>query len=55
MQYNIILCMIITNDMIGIKRPGGGILPAEIDNIVGKKTRVFIPKDSLIKYEMLND
>ena len=47
--------MIITNDMIGIKRPGGGILPAEIDNIVGKKTKVFIPKDSLIKYEMLND
>ena len=46
---------IITYKMIGIKRPGGGILPEEIDKIVGRKARNNICKDSLIKYEMFDD
>ena len=46
---------IITYKMIGIKRPGGGILPEEIDNIVGRKAKNHICKDSLIKYEMFDD
>lgn len=45
--------MIITESMLTFKRPGTGISPEEIRNVVGKKARVNIDEDSTIQYEML--
>lgn len=39
---------IITKEMLAIKRPGNGIAPKEMQNILGKRTRIFIAKDSVI-------
>jgi len=44
---------VITSDMVTFKRPSTSISPSEMDKIVGKKTKYFIVKDSLIKYENL--
>lgn len=38
----------ITEDMIGIKRPGNGVAPKELKNILGKKANLFIKKDTVI-------
>lgn len=42
---------IINKEDIVIKRPGTGIKPKELNNVVGKKAVVDIPADSLIKWE----
>ena len=41
----------ITEDMIAFKRPGTGIAPKFLDKIVGKKARINIRKDRIIRYE----
>jgi len=39
--------------LITAKRPGTGLSPSMKSSIVGKKTKVFIPKDHLIHLDML--
>jgi sialic acid synthase SpsE len=42
----------ITKDMLTFKRPGKGISPSEINNIIGKITKVDIEEDSILKPDM---
>lgn len=44
----------ITADDLTFKRPGTGIYPSEIDNVIGKTASVDILEDTLISYEMLS-
>jgi N,N'-diacetyllegionaminate synthase len=44
---------IITRDMLVIKRPGIGISPAEIEKIIGKKTRKDISADEILRWDMV--
>ena len=44
---------IIASDLITFKRPGTGISPARVDDVVGKTALVDIAKDTLIDFEML--
>ena len=44
---------IITENMISFKRPGIGISPAEVQHVIGKKTKVNIDEDTAIQHEML--
>ena len=39
--------------MLTYKRPGTGISPSEIANVVGKKAKILIKEDDLIEYENL--
>lgn len=39
---------IITSEMLGFKKPGTGLSADKIYEVIGKRTLVFIPKDSLI-------
>jgi len=43
----------ITLDHLTWKRPASGISPSEIDKVVGKKTRIDLHEDDLLKWEML--
>jgi sialic acid synthase SpsE len=43
----------ITRDMLTVKRPSGGIPPAQIDSLVGRMAAVDIHADTTIKPEML--
>lgn len=43
----------ITFDKLCTKRPGNGILPTEINKVVGKKARIRIKVDTIIKKEHL--
>lgn len=43
----------ITRDMLGIRRPGTGITPKEINNVVGRSVKRNIEKDGLISWDML--
>lgn len=45
---------IITKDMIDIRRPGTGIQPIHYDDILGKKSKVYIPKEEPLTWEMLS-
>lgn len=38
---------------LGAKRPGFGIMPSDIDKVIGKKAKKTIKKDALIKWEYL--
>ena len=44
---------IISEDMLTYKRPGTGISPSEIENVIGKKAKVDIAEDDLLKYDYL--
>ena len=44
---------VISEDMLTYKRPGTGISPSELDKIIGKKAKMDIAEDELIKYEYL--
>lgn len=44
----------ITEDKITFKRPGSGIPPVELENILGKVALKDIPEDTILKYEMLS-
>ena len=43
----------ITLNHLTWKRPASGISPSEIDKVVGKKTRIDLHEDDLLKWEML--
>lgn len=45
---------IITEDILMFKRPGSGISPARIDDVLGKKAIVDIPEDTLLDFDMLS-
>ncbi len=44
----------ITRDMLVIKRPGNGIEPKYLNNIIGKKAKKNIKKESLIRQDQLS-
>ena len=44
---------VLSEDLITIKRPGTGLLPKEKVNIIGRKVKNDIKKDSIITLEML--
>ena len=43
----------IKRNMLDMKKPGTGINPLKIDTIIGRKVRINIKKDKLIKKEHL--
>ena len=45
---------VITSDMVAFKRPGIGISPGEIDDVVGKTALTDIAEDTLIDFDMLS-
>jgi len=47
-KIDILAGTVITEDMLAFKRPGTGVAPKDINNILGKKTRQFIKKDTII-------
>lgn len=44
---------IITESMLTFKRPGTGISPSEINNVIGKMAKTDIKEDTILQYEML--
>jgi N,N'-diacetyllegionaminate synthase len=44
---------IIKKEMIDIRRPGYGIPPKFFDEIIGKKTKIDVPNEEPLKWEML--
>lgn len=42
----------ITKDMLTFKRPGTGISPTELDNLIGKVAKTDIQEDTILQYEM---
>jgi len=44
---------IISENDLTFKRPGTGIYPSEIDNVIGKTAKVDISEDVLIDFDML--
>lgn len=44
---------VITNDMLTFKRPGIGISPADMKNVIGKKAVIDISEDTILKYNMI--
>lgn len=46
---------IITKEMLTFKRPGVGISPAELDNVVGKVAKQTIDEDAILQYEMFEE
>ena len=44
---------IISKDKIGVKRPGTGILPDKIDEIVGLRVKTHINEDEQISWDKL--
>lgn len=52
-KQNIAIGETITEDILTYKRPGTGISPSEIVNVLGKKAKVAIKEDDLISYEMI--
>jgi N,N'-diacetyllegionaminate synthase len=45
--------ILLGSEMIASKRPGTGIPPKYRDSLVGKRSRVAIPKDTLLSWEMV--
>ncbi|MBQ9160719.1 MAG: N-acetylneuraminate synthase family protein [Methanobrevibacter sp.] len=43
----------ISRDDLTFKRPGTGIYPSEIENVVGKVAKEDIPEDTLLEFDML--
>ena len=46
--------VIITSNMIGMKRPADGLSPSKIDEVIGKKTTKDIGQDELILMDFLS-
>ena len=44
----------ITCDMLTFKRPGTGIYPKHVDDVVGRTAREAIPEDTVLIWEMLS-
>ena len=51
---NIAIDEIITEEMLTFKRPGTGISPSKLSSIIGKKVKIPIKEDELIKYDMID-
>lgn len=45
--------IIISQDMLDIKRPGTGIEPRHIDTVIGRRTKVNIPADTILDWDMI--
>jgi len=45
----------ITDELLTSKRPGSGIPPSEIKNIIGKTTKIIIKKNDILNFDMFND
>ncbi len=45
---------IIHKEMVAIKRPGNGIPPADMDNIVGKRAIIDIPSGTVLTFDMVD-
>jgi sialic acid synthase SpsE len=45
---------IIRKEMIAIKRPGSGISPVDIENILGKKATIDIPSGTVLSLDMVD-
>jgi sialic acid synthase SpsE len=45
--------MLITEDMLDVKRPGTGIEPKYWDYLIGKRARIDIKKEWIIRWEMI--
>jgi len=43
---------VITKEMLTFKRPGTGISPTEIDNLIGKTVKADIQEDTILQYDM---
>ncbi len=43
----------IQRDMLTVKRPAGGIEPARIDELIGKRAATAIPPDTTLRWEMV--
>ncbi|MBN2459177.1 N-acetylneuraminate synthase family protein [Candidatus Woesearchaeota archaeon] len=52
-KVNIPKGTVITKDMLIIKRPGTGLHPRELHNVIGKKAKKHIKEDELIAHEHL--
>jgi len=46
---------VITMDMLGLKKPGGGLPPRDLDTVAGQRARVAIPKDTILSLDCLSD
>ena len=44
---------VMTEALIGLRRPGGGILPAQFSNVIGKRARCAIPAGKVIDWSDL--
>jgi len=44
---------VIQRDQLVPKRPGTGISPSELDNVIGRRPRRDIPADTILTYEMI--
>jgi len=52
-KQNIAIGEEITENKLTFKRPGTGISPSDLDKIIGKKVKIAIKEDDLIKYDNL--
>ena len=43
----------ITSKTIDVRRPGNGIQPIDFEKVLGKKSKVFIPKETPIQWKMI--
>lgn len=43
----------ITRDMLTVKRPGGGVEPARMDELIGRVAAADIPADTTLRWEMV--
>ena len=54
-KINIQKGTIITRGMLAIKRPGTGLAPKYMKEIIGKKTKIDIKKDGLITFDKVGE
>lgn len=47
--------IMVTKEMLAFKRPGTGISPRDLDKVVGKVSSVFIEKDTVVSFDMLEE
>jgi N-acetylneuraminate synthase len=52
-RKNIIKDEIIKKEMLMIKRPGNGISPADIEKVIGRKTKKDITMDEMLRWDMV--
>ncbi|WP_158859881.1 N-acetylneuraminate synthase [Lunatibacter salilacus] len=50
---NISVGDIITKERLTVKRPGNGISPMDIDQIIGKKVSVDVPADTMVEWSQI--